>query len=125
MLMGMIGSFLGWQPVCFVFLLAPLCGVVVGLSVRLIAGQTFVPFGPFLSLATVLVLFGWRWLWKPTREVFGHATTLVLLGAISLTVLVLLLGLLRVYHWIPVNGRRQTNGESSEKDQPKISQRSG
>ena len=29
-LMAMIGSFVGWQPVVFIFLLAPLCGLVAG-----------------------------------------------------------------------------------------------
>ena len=102
----MIGSFIGWQPVCFVFLLAPLCGVVCGLAVKLLTGRTFIAFGPYLALATVAVLFSWRWLWEPAREIFGHPFSLMLLAGISLGGLILLLGLLRLYRAIPVDRRR-------------------
>jgi len=62
-LMAMIGSFLGWQPLVFVFLLAPLCAIVIGIGVRLTTGRTYIPFGPYLSAAAVLVLLGWKWVW--------------------------------------------------------------
>ena len=55
-LMAMIGSFLGWQPLVFVFLLAPLCGIAMGLGVRLVTNRTYIPFGPYLSMAAVVVL---------------------------------------------------------------------
>ncbi len=58
-LMAMIGSFLGWQPVVFVFLLAPPCGIVIAIAQRLTRGRRMLPYGPFLSAATVVVLFGW------------------------------------------------------------------
>mgnify|MGYP002622973751 CR=1 FL=1 len=77
-LMGMIGSFLGWQPVVFVLLLAPLVGLLTGpllsrAMVRLssraaeegkdASPRPYVPFGPFLCLAAYLVMASWRWLW--------------------------------------------------------------
>lgn len=117
-LMGMIGAFTGWQPLVFVFLLAPLCGLVVGLGVRLATGQTFIPYGPYLSLATLVVLFTWRRLWLfewdfgagnvfSVRRLLGDGPSLAILGGASLGGFVVLLGLLRVYRAIPVTRHRR------------------
>jgi leader peptidase (prepilin peptidase)/N-methyltransferase len=111
--MAMIGSFLGWQPVIFVFLLAPLCGIFVAVVLRLLYGRIVVPYGPFLSAATVLVLLTWRRLWTPTREVFGHWPTLLGLGIGIIVAMATLLGLLRLYRSIPVE-RRTTGGGAGE-----------
>jgi len=105
-LMAMIGSFLGWQPVLIVFVLAPLCGLVVGLILRLTSGRVAVPYGPYLSLATIVVLFGFRWLWRPCRELFGDPKWLAVLGGGSIAGMILLLGLLRLYRAIPVTTTR-------------------
>jgi leader peptidase (prepilin peptidase) / N-methyltransferase len=116
-LMAMIGSFLGWQPVLFVFLLAPLCGIVVSLAVRLLTSRTFVPFGPYLSLAAIVVLGTWRWLWTPTREIFGHWPSLATLGGVAFTALVVLLGLVRLYRMIPGKRRDASAEEATESDE--------
>jgi leader peptidase (prepilin peptidase)/N-methyltransferase len=105
-LMALIGSFLGWQPVVFVFLLAPVCGIIIAVTLRMTSGRRIVPYGPFLSAAAVLVLFLWRWLWTPTREVFGHWPTLTGLVALVTFGTAFLLGLLRLYRAIPVERRR-------------------
>jgi leader peptidase (prepilin peptidase)/N-methyltransferase len=104
-LMAMIGSFLGWQPVLFVFLLAPVCGIVIAVTLRLTTGRRVLPYGPLLSAAALLVLFAWRWLWTPTREIFGHLPTLLGLAALVTLGTALLLGLLRLYRAIPVERR--------------------
>lgn len=101
-LMAMVGSYLGWQPVVFVFLLAPFCGMLMGLAVRLATGRTFIPYGPYLAAAAVVVLFTWKWLWTPTRLIFGHVPSLLLLGGAAMGGLVLLLVLLRIYKAIPI-----------------------
>ncbi len=107
-LMGMIGSFLGWQPVVFVFALAPLCGVIVGLAVRLLTNRSYVSFGPYLSISAILVLLNWRTLWMleatnefSVRMLFGDAPGLAILAGISIAAFVLLLGCLRLYRLIP------------------------
>lgn len=112
-LMAMIGSFLGWQPVVFVFLLAPACGIIVAIAQRLLQGKSAVPYGPYLSAATVVVLLTWRWLWTPTRAIFGHWPTLLGLAAVVVVGLAALLGLLRLYRSIPVEsrGRREPTVE--------------
>ncbi|HUG92418.1 MAG TPA: NTP transferase domain-containing protein [Planctomycetaceae bacterium] len=122
-LMAMVGSFIGWQPVVCVLVLAPLCGLAVALAARVIAGRRFVPFGPYLALATLVVLFGWRWIWRfevpwrpgstvSVRQIFGDWPTLVILSGIGIGLLVLMLGLLRLYRAIPVPARHRQVGRS-------------
>jgi leader peptidase (prepilin peptidase)/N-methyltransferase len=119
-LMAMIGSFLGWQPLVFVFLLAPLCGIAMGLGVRLVTNRTYIPFGPYLSMAAVVVLLAWRPLWMleisnefSIRKLFGDAPGLAILGGISLVAFVALLICLRLYRLIP-GKPRPTESSSSD-----------
>lgn len=120
-LMAMIGSFLGWQPLVFVFLLAPLCGIVMGLVVRLVTNRTYIPFGPYLSLAAVVVLLAWRPLWMleisnefSIRRLFGDAPGLAILAGISLAAFVILLSGLRLYRLIPGKPRSDSTGENPD-----------
>jgi leader peptidase (prepilin peptidase)/N-methyltransferase len=96
-LMAMIGSFLGWQPTVFVFALAPLCGLACTLPLRVLTKRAYLPYGPFLAAATIVVLFSWKWLWVSTRLVFGHPLSLALLSAAAAVSLIVLLGMLRLY----------------------------
>lgn len=107
-LMMMIGSFVGWQPVMFAFLIAPLCAVFVGLAVRQLTGKPYLPYGPYLSLATVVVLLTWNKLWMleiggvlSIRKFFGDAPGLAILAGVSVTAFVLLLLALKLYRLIP------------------------
>jgi leader peptidase (prepilin peptidase)/N-methyltransferase len=114
-LMAMIGSYIGWQAVLFVLALAPLCGILVGLGARVFTGKGYVPFGPYLAAATLIVLFSWRWLWMlelpwahgsiSVRRLFGDWPSLAILGGAALAAMVLLLGLIRLYRAIPVERR--------------------
>jgi leader peptidase (prepilin peptidase)/N-methyltransferase len=114
-LMAMIGSYIGWQPVLFVLALAPLCGIVAGVGARVLFGRRFIPFGPYLAAATVIVLFAWRWLWMlefpwagetiSMRRLFGDWPSLAILGGSAIAAMVLLLGLIRLYRAIPVDRR--------------------
>lgn len=107
-LMAMIGSFVGWQPVLLVFLLAPVCGLVVGMLIRTLTNKSYVPYGPYLSLATVLVLLSWKWLWQfevpqvlSIRKLFGDPIGLAILSGVGIGAFVLLLLGLRLYRLIP------------------------
>jgi leader peptidase (prepilin peptidase)/N-methyltransferase len=117
-LMGMIGCFIGWQAIVFVFLLAPLCGIFAGLAARGFTNRSYVPYGPYLALSTIGVLFSWRWLWMlespgafSMRRFFGDAVGLAILAGISLASLVLLLGSVRFYRAIPT-GRSEVSEEA-------------
>jgi leader peptidase (prepilin peptidase)/N-methyltransferase len=119
MLMGMVGSFLGWQPTVVAFLLAPLCALSVGLAIRLVGGKSYIPYGPYLGMASLIVMFTWRWIWMfefglyeaaalddregtfAIRRYFGDWPSLLALAGMILFGLVLLLGLGQLYRMIP------------------------
>lgn len=58
-LMAMVGGLLGWDDALIVFLLACLGGSVIGLIVMAITRDRYMPFGPYLALATLAILL-WR-----------------------------------------------------------------
>lgn len=64
-LMAMIGSFLGWQATVVVFFLAPLCALAVAFVMLPFQRAREIPYGPYLSLAALLVLFAFRYVWPP------------------------------------------------------------
>ena len=135
-LMGMIGAFVGWQSVLIVFLLAPLCAVLVGLLVKLVSAKTYIPYGPYLALAALLVLFNWRTIWMfelnlaalpqaqdglstfALRRLFGDAVGLLILAGMLAGGTALLLGAWRVYLSIPVETRRGTAASAERPQQP-------
>ncbi|HID24661.1 MAG TPA: prepilin peptidase [Planctomycetaceae bacterium] len=102
-LMAMVGSFIGWQPVVCVYLLAPLCAVLVGLALRLLHNRAYLPYGPYLAAATGIVMLSWRWIWtfpltpsSSVRHVFGDPVALAMVGGTALSSLAALLGFLRL-----------------------------
>ena len=70
-LMATIGSFLGWQPTLIVFFLAPLCALVVVAACLVFRRDREIPYGPYLSLATLVVIVGWKQIWPATERFFS------------------------------------------------------
>lgn len=141
-LMGMIGAFVGWQAAVLVFLLAPVCAIVFGLLVRLCYSRRYVPYGPYISLAAVLLLFLWSriWMleWPPAtvaagrgvrslfalRRLFGDWQGLLILAGMMGGGVVLLLGALRLYRELPTGDVIERRGRAgraapSEPDGPR------
>jgi len=57
--LAMLGAFLGWQKALLIFFMAPFFGVAVGLIAKIKYKVDTIPYGPYLSLAAVVViLFG-------------------------------------------------------------------
>jgi leader peptidase (prepilin peptidase)/N-methyltransferase len=96
-LMGLIGTFLGWQPTVFVFLVAPLCGLTMILPLRFVWKRTYLPYGPFLAAGTIVVLISWKWLWLSSRLVFGDPRSLSLLAGGAFVAFLALLYAVRIY----------------------------
>ena len=82
-LMAMIGAFLGWQAAVLAFFLGPFLGIahalwkLVKYVGKVLSGKKSssadreLPFGPYLSMAAVALVFSWRWLWPLwARELF-------------------------------------------------------
>lgn len=55
-LMTLIGSFLGFRLTLLSFFIAPLLGLIPGIILK-IKKQSFIPYGPFLSLAAIVSIF--------------------------------------------------------------------
>ncbi|WP_437201323.1 prepilin peptidase [Planctomicrobium sp. SH664] len=122
-LMAMIGAYLGWQPTVVVVLLAPLLAILVGVVIRLAGSQAPLPYGPFLALGAVFTLFFWRPIWMAefaladshqfdraatfaVRRFFGDPWSMLIVAGLSLGLMLLLLGLLRIYKSFPVKTSR-------------------
>lgn len=96
-LLAMIGSFLGWQATLVVFFFAPLCALVVAVFVWLFWREREIPYGPYLSLATLCLIVFWKPIW-PVMEarVFSLGTWLPIVGVAMMVCLAGLLKLTRV-----------------------------
>ena len=62
-LMAMIGAFVGWQPCLMIFFMAPFAGLVIGLAQWMFRHDDQIPYGPFLCLATAVLIVGWAPIW--------------------------------------------------------------
>jgi leader peptidase (prepilin peptidase)/N-methyltransferase len=102
-----------------------LCGVVVSVAVRLLTERTFIPYGPYLSTAAVIVLFTWRWLWMlqfpisqdrmfSMRLLMGDWQTMLIVAGVALGAFVAMLGLLRIYRTMPI-GTKTHNDDTPPK----------
>jgi len=73
-LLAMIGAWMGWRALPFIILLSSLTGILIGGSALLLMRRGLrvrIPFGPFLSLGALLVLFfGSRIQWAYYRLLF-------------------------------------------------------
>ena len=56
-LMAAVGAFLGWKEVILVFFLAPILALPIGLYMKFKKKEDYIPYGPFLSLAGIIILF--------------------------------------------------------------------
>ena len=70
-LMMMIGAFLGWQAPLFIFFLAPLAGLVVGILRLVLFRDHELPYGPFLCLAALGVIVHWGGIWNWAEPIFA------------------------------------------------------
>ncbi len=94
-LMALIGSFLGWQPTLVAFFLAPffamlvtllrwLCSFVRQSSVQ----ETYLPYGPYLSLGALCVMLGWKWMWPFVGRWFSAGPFVLLMGIALLVMMI-------------------------------------
>ncbi len=97
-LMGMIGSVIGWQPVLTVFIFAPTLAIFAALINWIAHRDNEIPYGPFLSAATVLLLITWPVSWPFAKRFFDMGpflVAMVLLMVILLAASLLLVQLIK------------------------------
>jgi len=99
-LMALIGSFLGWQPTVVVFFLAPMCAVFVVGCCWLFRRDTEIPYGPYLSFASLLVVIGWRWIAPYAEPVFDLGLLVPLMGVVMAIMLYVTLQMLQLLKWM-------------------------
>lgn len=92
-LMSMIGAFLGWQASVMVFFLAPIAALFIALAQWLMTGTHYIAFGPYLSLAAMATIVGWRSLW------FDWLQPIFELGPLVLAAMVVCLALMGLMLW--------------------------
>ena len=91
-LMAMIGAFLGWQSTLIVFFLAPFAALLIGLIQLMTVRRTDIAFGPYLALASVLLVVAWEPVWElRARNFFQLGWFIPLLVACCLLLMGLLL----------------------------------
>ncbi len=104
-LLAMIGSFLGWQATLVIFFLAPIIAIGVAILTAIFRREREIPYGPYLSLATVLLLLGWQQIWPAAEErIFALGPFLPVVAAIMFVSLFGLLLIMRgVQHLLGFN----------------------
>lgn len=55
-LMGMIGGVVGWKLSVAIFFVAPFFGLFMAIPVLILKKKHLIPYGPFLSLATLVCI---------------------------------------------------------------------
>lgn len=96
-LMGMIGSVIGWQPVLTVFMIAPTLAIFAAAINWFAHRDNEIPYGPFLSAATVVLLLFWQQIWPLAARFFDMGPFLALM---LLFMIVLLAGSLQLVQLI-------------------------
>jgi leader peptidase (prepilin peptidase)/N-methyltransferase len=69
-LMATIGSFLGWQPTVISFFIAATLGAAVGAAVWLFRRDREIPYGPYLSIAVLILLLAFKPVWSVAERIF-------------------------------------------------------
>jgi len=97
MIMAMVGAVVGWQAV----LVSITLGAFLAVAFR---GSGYVPFGPYLSLASLLVAVLWSHVWSVTGPMFSGAFVplLTLCGLVLLYPTLLIARGVRVMLGVPV-----------------------
>jgi leader peptidase (prepilin peptidase)/N-methyltransferase len=81
-LMAMVGSVVGWQPVTTVFFVAPVLAIAAAIVAWLTKRDRQIPYGPWLSLATFLLLMAWPIVWPFADRIFDMGPFVPLLALI-------------------------------------------
>ena len=119
-LMAMIGSFLGWQPIVVVFFLAPVCAIAVVVAGWLFRRDKEIPYGPYLSLAAVIVIVDWKQIWPFAERIFDLGPLIPVMGlfmAVSLFLCLHVLQLVKRMLGIPLYPDQEWTEEWTTADQ--------
>lgn len=69
-LMAMIGTYMGWQPLLMIFVIAPFAGLLIAVMQWLLTRSHEIAYAPYLCAATVITLVCWQPLWNYWAPLF-------------------------------------------------------
>lgn len=95
-LMAMVGSVIGWQPVTAVFFIAPILAIFAAIFAWVTKRDREIPYGPWLSLATLLLLFAWPMVWPLAERIFDMGPFVPLMALFMFVALVASLQLIQI-----------------------------
>ena len=95
-LMAAIGSFVGWQACVMIFFLAPCLGLVLGVVQLILGGGRQIPYGPFLCLATLVIVMAWQPCWDRFGMLFAAPWLVPAVMGFCFLALFLMLGALQL-----------------------------
>ncbi|MBA4030087.1 MAG: hypothetical protein C0478_04225 [Planctomyces sp.] len=85
---GVIGIYIGWQASLVVFFLAPLIALL-GLAVTFpFVRDRTIPYGPYLSIATLVVILGWQPIMNRAEKIFALGPLLPLIALVMVVMLI-------------------------------------
>lgn len=94
-LMAMIGTFVGWQACLLAFFLAPLFALLFGVVQLAIRKDNEIYYGPFLCMATAVVVVRWRDVWGWAWPMFDLGWLVPAAMGLALVVMIVLLAGMR------------------------------
>lgn len=94
-LMAMIGAFVGWQACLPILAASALIALIISVPMAIAKSENTLPYGPYLSMGTVLVVLGWSFIWegwqKNVFETFEPQVIFLILVGMTVPMFVLLL----------------------------------
>ncbi len=93
-LMAMVGAFVGWQVVWISFFVSPFFALFFVILFWVITRDSSTPFGPYLSMGVIYVLWDWARLWNVLSSILLPPELLLLFWGLMLLALASLLGLI-------------------------------
>ncbi len=99
-LLGMIGTYIGWQASVLTFFLAPVTALAIVLVYYLITGENRIAFGPYLCAAAILVIVGWNRIWNApdgVAELFIQPKLLLGVFVVAMIAMAFLMRILRLF----------------------------
>lgn len=94
-LMCMIGAFLGWQASIAGFVYSIMFAVVLAVALFIMTKKSYLAFGPYLCMGSLMALLRWPDVWKQFGAVFWLGPLLLIAFGVSLLMMAVLLPLVR------------------------------
>ena len=94
-LMCMVGAFLGWQASIVGFIYSILFALVLAIVLFVMTKKSYLAFGPYLCMGTLLALLRWPSVWREFNAVFWLGPILLIPLAASLVAMAVLLPIVR------------------------------